>query len=206
MKKYIAITAICLSSLGVAAQSREAQQLLLNWEKLTQFKTILQNMYDGWKAINRGYTSIKEISAGNFSLHKGFLDGLLQVSPAVRSYKHIADIIRYQSLIVKQCKQALDRFKQDAGFSSAEIRYIGSVYANLLDESSKNLEELLLVVTAGNLRMSDDERLETIDRIHQRIEDQFSFMQDFTSSTSYLSLQRKIDAAEIQLSRRLNRN
>ena len=84
-----------------------------------------------------------------------------------------------------------------------EINYIGKVYANLLDESVKNLDELAMVITAGRLRMSDDERLQAIDRIYASIEDQFSFLKDFNSSASYLSMQRQSEKTEIDMSRKL---
>src|SRR6266496_1965048 len=99
MKKIflILLTAI---SLNCFSQTQEAQQLLLDWEKLTQFKKILQDMKDGYQIIQKGYTTIRDISSGNFSLHKNFLDALMDVSPAVKQYKRIADIINYQLLIV----------------------------------------------------------------------------------------------------------
>ena len=96
MKKWLIIIGMNVFSLNLSAQSHEAQQLLLNWEKLTQFKKILQDMYDGYKIIHKGYTTIRDISSGNFNLHKGFLDALMEVSPVVKKYKRIADIISYQ--------------------------------------------------------------------------------------------------------------
>lgn len=204
MKKWVTLLVLCFVLKQGAAQSQEAQQLLLNVEKLSQFRKILQNMYDGWKVINQGYTTIKDISSGNFSLHKTFLDALLDVSPIVRRYKRIADIVQYQLIIVKRYQSALRLFKEDAVFSATEINYIEKVYANLFRESTKNLDELLMVITAGQLRMSDDERLRAIDRIYVRIEDQFSFLEDFNSSTSYLSLQRRAEQAEINLSKKLH--
>jgi hypothetical protein len=203
MRKFIIIIALALSSQVSYSQSQEAQQLLLNWEKLTQFKKILQDMYDGWKVINKGYNTIKDISSGNFSLHKGFLDALMEVSPVVKKYKRISDIVNYQLLIVKRYKAAFNQFKEDNTFTASEIDYIGKVYANLFNESVKNLDELLMVITAGQLRMTDDERLQAIDRIYARIEDQFSFLEDFNSSTAYLSLQRKAEQTEINMSKKI---
>ena len=75
------------------AQSYEAQQLLLNWEKLAQLKKILDNMYKGYQVLSYGYTTIKDISEGNFNLHHAFLEGLLQVSPTVLKYKRVVDIV-----------------------------------------------------------------------------------------------------------------
>ena len=203
MRKYVIIIVMGLMSLQSSAQSQEAQQLLLNWEKLTQFKKILQDMYDGWKVINKGYNTIKDISSGNFSLHKGFLDALMEVSPVVKRYKRITDIVNYQGLIVKRYKAAFQQFKAEDVFTVQEILYLEKVYNNLFNESVRNLDELFMVVTAGQLRMSDDERIRAIDRIYDRIEDQFAFLEDFNSSTGYLSLQRKAEQTEINMSRKI---
>ena len=98
----------------------------------------------GWKIVEKGYTTIKDISSGNFNLHKTFLDELLQVSPVVKQYKRVTDIIHYQSLIVKRYKEAFNRFKEDKVFSAQEIDYIGKVYSNLFKESVKGIDELFL--------------------------------------------------------------
>lgn len=203
MKKLLIILSFCCISQSSFSQEQEVQQLLLNLEKLSQFKKILQNMYDGWKVINKGYTTIKDISSGNFNLHKNFLDALMEVSPAVKKYKRITDIINYQLSIVKRYKQAFTHFKEDNVFTAKEIEYISKVYSNLFNESVKSLDELLMVITAGKLRMTDDERLQAIDRIHARIEDQSAFLENFNSGTSYLSLQRKAEQTDINLSKKI---
>ncbi len=204
MKKIIVILAMWIFILPVKAQSFEIQQLLLNLEKLSQFKKILQNMYDGYKILNKGYTAVKDISQGNFNLHNTFLDALFEVSPAVRKYKRITDIISYQVRIVKEYKAAYNQFKGDKQFTVQEIEYIGNVYKNLFDQSLKSLDELAMVITARKLRMSDDERLQAIDSIYASIEDQYSFLRDFNGNTAMLSLQRKSERAEVQMSRKIN--
>lgn len=204
MKKLLILVLTISLTVSTRAQQEETQQLLLNVEKLAQFTKILKGMYDAYKILYKGYTAVKDISEGNFNLHKTFLDGLLQVSPAVRKYKRVADIISYQIRIVKETKATLSRFKSDATFSASELKYMSVVFDNVLSESLKNLDELLLVVTAGKLRMNDDERLNAIDRVFQSVEWQLSFVRDFSNSTSILSLQRKSEQAEISMSRRLN--
>ena len=54
------------------AQSEEAEQLLLNVEKLAQLKGILKNMYEGYRVVSKGYTTIKDISQDNYTLHQDF--------------------------------------------------------------------------------------------------------------------------------------
>jgi hypothetical protein len=203
MKKIALLIAVVLISFQAFSQAQEAQQLLLNWEKLTQLKKILNEMYTGYKIVYKGYTTIKDISEGNFNLHKDFLDGLLEVSPAVRKYKRVSDIINYQIKIVKEYKAAFNQFRQDKNFAPEEIDYLGKVYSNLFNQSLKTLDELTMIITAGSLRMSDDERLQAIDRIYNEVVLQFSFLQDFNNSTAVLSVQREKDIQDIEISRKL---
>jgi DNA repair ATPase RecN len=203
MRKIIMMLAMYGMAFNAKAQSDEAQQLILNWEKLTQFKKILKNMYDGYKVLYKGYTAVKDISQGNFNLHKSFLDGLMEVSPAVKKYKRITDIINSQLRIAKEYKLTLQQFKEDKQFTFEEIDYITKVYQNLFNQSLKNIDELAMVITAGKLRMSDDERLQAIDKIYASVEDQYAFLRDFKSNTAMLSLQRKSELAQIDMSRRI---
>lgn len=205
MKKIILFIFLCSMSFQGKAQAEEIQQLLLNLEKLAQFKKILQNMYDGFKLISNGYNAVKDISEGNFKLHKVFLDGLSEVSPTVKKYKRIADIIDYQLRIVNDSKKVLQQFKSDKQFSTVELNYMGTVYDNLIRQTLKHVEELLLVVTAGKLRMSDDERLAAIDRIFISVESQYSFVREFSNSTRLLSLQRRSEQDQIDRMRLLHR-
>lgn len=203
MKKIIIVIGIVLTSRFSFGQAQEIQQLLLNVEKLAQFKQILNDLKKGYEILSIGYNAIKNISQGNFSLHQTFLDGLLQVSPAVKKYERIADIIRYQLRIVKEYKAAFNQFKADKNFTIDEIEYIGKVYSHLFSESVKNLDDLFAVITAGKLRMSDDERLKAIDHVWMEIQDQYAFLRDFNGSTAMLSKARQKEQQEVDVSRKL---
>ncbi len=200
MKKQLVIGMFLLGVLfpsKTSAQSQELQQLLLNIEKLTQFKQILQDMKKGYVILNGGYNTIKDLSQGNFSLHKTFLDGLMQVSPTVRKYKRVAEIINYQLLLLKESKQGLKSIKSNALFNTEERLYIEKVYVNLFKQSLRNLDELTMVITANTLRMSDDERLQSIDRIYADMQDKLLFLRDFNSKTKLLGLQRSKEVKDV---------
>ena len=204
MKKIILLVLLSAISFQSQAQVAEIQQLILNLEKLTQFRKILQNMYDAFKLLSNGYNAVKDISEGNFNLHKTFLDGLADVNPAVKKYRRIADIIDYQLRIVNDSKKVLQQFKSDKQFTAEELNYLSGVYDNLIRQTLQHLEELLLVVTAGKLRMSDDERLQVIDLIFISVESQYSFVREFSNSTKLLSLQRKSEQLQIDRMRLLH--
>ena len=98
----MAVLFCCLQLHLVKAQAAEITQLLLNVEKLSQLKQILQNMKDGYQIISGGYNLVKDISEGNFSLHRSFLDGLYMVNPELRKYQRAVDIITYQRRILAE--------------------------------------------------------------------------------------------------------
>ena len=202
--KAISITLIAIAtSLITKAQSVEVQQLLLNYEKLTQLKNILTDMKKGYEIVSKGYTAIKNISEGNFNLHDAFISGLLAVNPAIKNYKRVPDIIDYQRNIVKEYRQAFNRFKNSGTFSSSEIDYLGNVYSNLFNQSLQNLDELATVITASKLSMSDNERLEAIDRIFVDTEDKLQFLRDFNNKTNILVIQRTREKRDIETRRKL---
>jgi len=196
--KKIMIIFLLLSTLRVNAQAFEAEQLALDVSKLAQLKSILSDLYKGYKILSTGYTAIKQISQGNFNLHRAFLDALLAVSPAVRDYKHVADIINYQERIVSEYKAAYSQFQQDKHFTPDEIGYMGTVYGNLFNESLKDITNLINVITVGAMRMSDDERLHAIDGIYAQSKDKYLFLRSFNSSTSVLAAQRAAEMNDTQ--------
>jgi DNA repair ATPase RecN len=179
------------------SQAQEIQQLILNIEKLAQFKQILSDMKKGYEILSGGYKVVKDMSEGNFTLHKTFLDALMQVSPVVRNYKRVGDIVNYQILLVKESKKGFSRFVNSGNFSRQEIEYFEKIYSNLLSQSLRNLDELTMVVTADKLRMSDDERLEAVDAIYLEMQDKVLFLRNFNKSSSVMALQREKEAGDI---------
>jgi hypothetical protein len=196
------IISLVVASTRTGAQTQELKQLALDIEKLAQFKAILSDLKEGYQILSAGYNSIRDISRGTFSLHKEFLNGLLAVSPAVAGYGKVAGIIAMQLQLVKEYKSAWNRFKS-AGFTAGEIASIGKTYTNLLNESLQDLGDLLNVITAGKLRMSDDERLAAIDRIDHRMQGKLIFLRSFNNSTSALAAQRDKEQQEVNVSRKL---
>lgn len=195
MKKIliIAMTLSCTMQLHLAAaQSAELQQLALNIEKLAQFRQILSDMKKGYDVFNKGYSTIQGISQGTFNLHDNFLNNLLLVSPALRNYSRIGSIISNQGHILSEYKTVFSKVKAGNRFSAAEISYMGSVHKQLLDESLRSLDELTLVLTDNQLRMSDDERMEQIDRIDRDMSNTLTALRGFNRKATSLDAQRAV--------------
>jgi len=181
----------------VRGQSQEAQQLLLNVEKLSQLKNILSDMKKGYEIVSKGYSAVKNIAQGNFSLHEVFLDGLWLVSPEVRKYYRIADIVRDQAALVSAYRSAFRRFKLSGVFRPDELEYLSGVYDRLLKASLSNLDQLAMVITARQMRMTDQERLEAIDRIFADSREMLLFLRSFNQQATVLGMQREHQKTEV---------
>lgn len=207
MKISLLLTLSVFLTLGIPtskAQSDEAAQLLLNVTKLSQLKQILTDLEKGYATLRTGYTQIENLASGNFSLHETFLNNLLQVSPAVKNYHKVAEIIGNQIKLVKDCQRGLSGFKASGQFTITEISYLSKVYGNLFDQSLRQLDELTLVLTAGQLRMSDEERLQAIDRIHLDLQDKLYFLTAFNQENQILAISRAKASEEMGQVRNLH--
>jgi len=81
-----------------------------------------------------------------------------------------------------------------------EKDYVKAVYSNVLDECVDDLVSLNTTVTANELEMKDDERMNKIDAAYESAKDKYAFTRSFTNSTRLLIAQRSHEEFEIGVS------
>ncbi|MDO6433281.1 TerB family tellurite resistance protein [Flavitalea sp. BT771] len=184
--------AFCLSANHAGAQSvaQLLEQLTLDMQKLSQLKATLQEMYKGYIQLDKDYSNIRDIVQGNFDLHKAFLDGLLAVSPTVRQYHKVASVMDKERSLVTEYQAASRRWTSSGLFSPGELDHFRQLYGTVSDRGSKCLDRLLMVITAGQLRMSDAERMQAIDRIDADVGGLLQGLRQFNDALSVQALQR----------------
>ena len=183
-------------------------------QKTTQKKYLLQQIaalqvYSGY--LSKGYTiaknglnTITSIKNGDFNQHDNYFTSLITVNPKIKQYGKVAVIIALQISIAKQSGNAIKNFRNNRHFTQAEIKYLQSVFNSLLSGCAKNLDELLNLITNGNLQMKDDERINAIDKIYIEMQDKQQFTRAFSNSTAGLSIQRSNEENDIIISKKLN--
>jgi hypothetical protein len=204
MKRMVIIMVLVLGMGAVRAQSlaQDIQELALDYQKLATMKRTLTQMYNAYPELRQGFEQIKSIAQGNFNLHKAFLDALLVVSPIVRDYPKVVRIIDNEAALVSEYQSA-SKVLGGAGFSPATLAYFNGLYGNLLTGSLRNLDELAMVLTDGELRMSDAERLSTIDRIDRDMTSQLGTLRSFNARAGILAGQMGVESNDINTMRGL---
>jgi len=180
-----------------------------NWDEIfrqkkTQQKYVLQQiaalevytsyLKKGYELVNGGLQTIKDISNGEFGLHNAFITGLKKVSPAIRNDVRVVEIIEMQIRIGR----AFGSLKSNPNLSASNQLYVQNVRENLWEESLKDLEELLMVVTAGKVEMSDDERLERLNKVYFSMRDKSAFTQNFLAEINLFSRQKEMERRSIE--------
>lgn len=203
MKKLMIIIALTVLAPFCRAQSiaQDLQQLALDYQKLAGLKSILSQMYTGYQVISKGYGAVKGVAQGNFTLNQAFLDGLYIVSPTVRKYPKITQLISNQEMLVNEYHSAWSSYGNTQHFSPDEVGYMMDVFNNLVTQSLNNLSALTTVLTDSQLRMSDAERLGMIDRLYEESKNELGYLRSFNNrlyQTSLLRTQQTNDKASVK--------
>ena len=136
-------------------------------------------------------------------LYQEYFNELWQVKNVIAYYQRITDIISKQKQLVAEYKRTYALVQQDKNFSANEIQYIYTVYSGIVDESVKNLDQILNILESFTVQMSDAERLKIINRAADGIDEQISDLRHFNNQNIQLSLQRSKSLNEINAVKQL---
>jgi len=126
-------------------------------------------------------------------LYGEYFQELGQVKAVISGYHKVREAIQRQEAIVAAYQQGLARFRHDDHFSAAELGQIEAVYAGILAESERNLEQLGKAVGVLVFQMTDQQRLALVDEASAGIDRDYLDLMRFTQQNELLSLQRAKD-------------
>jgi hypothetical protein len=173
-------------------------------EQIAANKVTIDCVEKGYAIAKFGLSTIQHIKSGDFNLHRDFFGSLEIVNPAIKGYARVGDIIACQVRIVKNISTTIKNLNESGQFNADELDHSKAVFENLLEECLKNVDELYLVITSGELQMRDDERIKRIDELYTDMLDNYSFCQSFSEECRVLAIQRLKEQIEIKVDKKLN--
>lgn len=130
-------------------------------------------------------------------LYSKYYEELWQIKSAITYYKRIKDLTSRQVDIMDEYKWAWGLFKKDKHFSVEELEYMAKVYSGILEESVKNVDQLLMVVSSFKTQMSDAARLELIAAAADQMEQNYADLKKFNSGNIQQSIGRAKSLDEV---------
>jgi hypothetical protein len=148
-------------------------------------------------------TEIAEWTEKHRKLYQDYYQELWKVKNTIAMYQRVHLVMDKQVRIVDQYRKFWNIVKSDERFTSAEIRYMSTVYSGIMDESVKNLDRILLVINSFKTQMTDAKRLEIIEAAAREIDQNYFDLRQFNTQNMLLSLNRAKDASEIETVKKL---
>ena len=136
-------------------------------------------------------------------LYNGYYQELREVKTILTYYQRIREITGKQVQLVEEYKRAWRLFKQDRHFTQEEMEYMNQVYTGILAASTRNLDQILLVLQAFSYQMGDAQRLEIIYAAADQLETNYQDLRAFTEQNILLSLQRARSQQEVEVVKQL---
>ena len=136
-------------------------------------------------------------------LYSNYYTELGNIKATISKYQRIKDITLKQAALVSEYKQAWSLFRQDNHFNPQELNYMQQVYSGILDASVKNLDEIMLVVSPAKTQMTDEQRLELINKASDHLDENYNDLHQFNNQGIQLSLQRSKDLSDTQSIKKL---
>jgi hypothetical protein len=123
-------------------------------------------------------------------LYRSYYEELSRVKALLSDYAVVRRTIRQQIQLVGEYKRAWSLFSNDRHFNAAELQYMANIYNGILGESIRDLDELMLAVTAARTRMNDGERLKLISQASGALQTNLDHLRQFNGQNAALSYSR----------------
>ena len=171
-----------------------------------QYKTIwLQNAQKVLenKLSELKLTEIAQWTEKQRKIYEVYYEELWQIKNALSGYLKIKQAIESQKRVLDQYNRAWNLVSQDNRFTQKEIDYMYRVYKGILNESMRNLDQLITVINSYKVKMSDAQRLAIIMQTGDRIEQNLIDMLEFNMNTYQLSINRAKSKSEVDRIKRV---
>lgn len=221
MKKLLTTTGLILLISISPIQKTQAQIPILEIIKAAIKKAIraadlqiqrIQNktiwLQNAQKTLENQMSKLKLKEIGDWAdkqkeLYAKYFEELSKVKNAIGTYQAVKEIIGKQIQLVNEYTVAFNLSKQDKNFTQKEIEYMQKVYAGILQESLKSIEQLETVITAFTSQMTDAKRLLIIHSASKSIEQNLTDLRQFNQQNIRVSLQRSKEKNDIDVVRKL---
>ncbi len=146
---------------------------------------------------------IKDWTQKQKDLYQNYFDELQKVKSLISYYQRIRAITDKQAMLVRSYSRAWSLFRNDTHFSAKELTYMGSVYNGILEETLKNIDQIMLVINSFKTQMTDAQRLVIINQAADRVEQNYTDLQIFNKQNALLSLQRAKSSTDVAVVKKM---
>ena len=172
-------------------------------EQIAQLKLYLQLTKQGYKIAKEGLGAIHQIKSSELDLHKNRFDSLRIVKSGITSLSRLQHITDLHGSINEICERLP---AQIAGCESIDPAVKKQMFAGLkalYDDSQVLIGRFFMVIRDDQLSMTDDERIQQVEKLGQHFEENYLFAQNLRGDLGLVCLAARQELKDIDNRRRL---
>jgi hypothetical protein len=183
-------------SQGIFNQNNTQRKYLM--EQIAMLQTYLGYVKQGNKVIKDGTNLIGGIKEGEINLHRDYFGSLKKVNGRFSGNEKVKAIIAMQQAMAGSRKSTINKALACGLFGSKEMELLKKLYADLAAEAEKDLDELTLVTTDGQLEMTDDQRIREIDRLYLLMQQKYALQRVLNNNVHAFASGRRRSLKDIE--------
>ncbi|UKJ09226.1 hypothetical protein [Solitalea lacus] len=208
MKTLYILLILLMWAVGIKAQTFD------EWfrQKKTQRKYLLQQISalkvyanyldEGYKIAKEGLGLIEQFKNGELGLHTRYFNALKNVNPVIRNLPIVKEAILIHFSTQQIVTETEEQLKRNKTFDLNERKYLQLVFQRIDQGNKRLVDELFEVLEDGKLEMTDDERLNRINKMHQQLTQVNVFAVQFCQDA--LILEKNKEREQKDLKTRMN--
>lgn len=175
--------------------SQQSTQRKLMAEQIAGWQVYLGALKTGYHITETGLNSAHDLKNGTYGLHTAYFNSLEQINPAVQNNPKGKAIVAISQQIAQTFTNEISWQQKEKQLTANEMTYLQKVADNLLNACKTDLSELNDVLSPGKLQLTDQQRLDRLDKLYAAMQDKQAFAGSFTAKCRRLALARKQDKA-----------
>lgn len=136
-------------------------------------------------------------------LYDDYFRELKKVKNAIATYKRVRQIVEMQLQITGEYKRGWSLLRGDKRFSAAELSEMYRIYSGMLDESLKNIDQLMLVTNSFATQMTDGQRLELIESAGKSMDRNLTDIRLFNQRNYKVSISRTRSQQDAEMMKKI---
>lgn len=153
--------------------------------------TYLSALKGGYSIMHNGLDLAQELKGGTFGLHTRYFNSLEQVNPAVRQNPKAIAISDLYAQLNHDLNAEISWQKKQQLLKPNELAYLSTVSSNLLKLADRDLAALNDLLNSGKLQLTDEQRLNRLDKLFASMKDKAAFAASFTAKSRALAQNRQ---------------
>lgn len=189
MKSFV-MTMVALLVSGVVT-AQKSKELKIQLEQLVKYQLQSSTVKEKNRIDEQGLDNIGRYKNGTSVLYSEYFKSLFKVNGNVKN----SDKAQYIRDVIEEIKRffplTISKATNSELYERGEIAYFLKVYENVLKDCNDIIQNLNAVTSNNQLEMTDDQRIDRIDLLHERMVNAYMFSRQFCTNIDNIKIARE---------------